>query len=114
MAIWQDLVSESGFDGGYQTVKRFVRKLRGNQFAKAWATKLSLLRFQVEEVTLWLRQSFERELLQLGDLHSLGNAKISGTPLRSKLRKTTHAAGKLAVGKARGRKGQPHAAELVI
>ena len=31
MAIWQDLVSESGFDGGYQTVKRFVRKLRGNQ-----------------------------------------------------------------------------------
>jgi len=31
MAIWQDLVSESGFNGGYQTVKRFVRKLRGNQ-----------------------------------------------------------------------------------
>jgi len=31
MAIWQDLVSESGFRGGYQTVKRFVRKLCGNQ-----------------------------------------------------------------------------------
>ncbi len=31
MAIWQDMVSESGFRGGYQTVKRFVRKLRGNQ-----------------------------------------------------------------------------------
>jgi transposase len=31
MAIWQDLVSEHGFRGGYQTVKRFVRKLRGNQ-----------------------------------------------------------------------------------
>jgi transposase len=31
MAIWQDLVSESGFRGGYQTVKRFVRKLRGSQ-----------------------------------------------------------------------------------
>jgi hypothetical protein len=31
MAIWQDLVSESGFRGGYQTVKRFVRKLRGHQ-----------------------------------------------------------------------------------
>jgi transposase len=31
MGIWQDLVSESGFNGGYQTVKRFVRKLRGNQ-----------------------------------------------------------------------------------
>src|ERR1700730_11946981 len=31
IGIWQDLVSESGFKGGYQTVKRFVRKLRGNQ-----------------------------------------------------------------------------------
>jgi transposase len=31
VAIWQDLVSESGFRGGYQTVKRFVRKLRGDQ-----------------------------------------------------------------------------------
>jgi hypothetical protein len=30
MAIWQDLVSEHGFRGGDQTVKRFVRKLRGN------------------------------------------------------------------------------------
>ncbi|MFZ1999757.1 MAG: ATP-binding protein, partial [Candidatus Sulfotelmatobacter sp.] len=27
IGIWQDLVSESGFNGGYQTVKRFVRKL---------------------------------------------------------------------------------------
>jgi len=34
MAIWQDLVCESGFNGGYQTVKRFVRKLRGNQPAQ--------------------------------------------------------------------------------
>jgi transposase len=33
--IWQDLVSESGFRGGYQTVKRFVRKLRGTQRAQA-------------------------------------------------------------------------------
>jgi hypothetical protein len=37
MAIWQDLVSESGFSGGYQTVKRFVRKLRGNQPLQARA-----------------------------------------------------------------------------
>jgi transposase len=29
MAIWQDLVAETGFRGGYGTVKRFVRKLRG-------------------------------------------------------------------------------------
>jgi hypothetical protein len=30
-AIWQDLVAENGFDWSYQTVKRYVRKLRGNQ-----------------------------------------------------------------------------------
>jgi len=29
MAIWQDLVTDHGFPHGYQTVKRFVRKLRG-------------------------------------------------------------------------------------
>jgi transposase len=28
-AIWQDLVDQYGYSGGYQTVKRFVRKLRG-------------------------------------------------------------------------------------
>jgi len=41
MAIWQDLVSESGFGGGYQTVKRFVRKLRGNQPAQPRAVILT-------------------------------------------------------------------------
>jgi len=29
MGIWQDLVDTQGFTGGYQSVKRFVRKLRG-------------------------------------------------------------------------------------
>src|SRR5712692_8556631 len=29
-AIWQDLVDAYGFSGGYQTVQRFVRKLRGS------------------------------------------------------------------------------------
>jgi transposase len=28
-AIWQDLVSEHGFTGSYQAMKRFVHKLRG-------------------------------------------------------------------------------------
>jgi Mu transposase, C-terminal domain len=34
-AIWQDLVSDHGFAGDYQTVKRFVRKLRGPQRPEA-------------------------------------------------------------------------------
>src|SRR6202011_5268537 len=37
MGIWQDLISQTGFSGGYQTVKRFVRKLRGGQTAVACA-----------------------------------------------------------------------------
>lgn len=37
MAIWQDLIAESGFTGGYGTVKRFVRKLHGNQSTEARA-----------------------------------------------------------------------------
>jgi transposase len=35
VAIWQDLVSDHGFPHGYQTVKRFVRKLRGSQSPQA-------------------------------------------------------------------------------
>jgi transposase len=34
-AIWQDLVSDQSFAGSYQTVKRFVRKLRGPQLPEA-------------------------------------------------------------------------------
>jgi len=35
MAIWQDLVDTYSFAGGYQTVKRFVRKFRGTQSPEA-------------------------------------------------------------------------------
>jgi Integrase core domain len=34
-AIWQDLVSDHGFAGDYQAVKRFVRKLRGPRCREA-------------------------------------------------------------------------------
>ena len=35
MAIWQDLVADHGFQAGYLSVQRFVRRLRGNQPAQA-------------------------------------------------------------------------------
>ena len=35
MAIWQDLVDGHGFAGGYASVKRFVRKLRGSPAPEA-------------------------------------------------------------------------------
>jgi len=34
-AIWQDLVDIHGFTGGYQSVKRFVRKLLGRRSPEA-------------------------------------------------------------------------------
>ncbi len=37
MAIWQDLVDTRGFTGGYQSVKRFVRKLVGGTPKEACA-----------------------------------------------------------------------------
>jgi transposase len=37
MAIWQDLAADYGFRGGYGSVKRFVRKLQGNQPVEARA-----------------------------------------------------------------------------
>jgi transposase len=36
-AIWQDLVDSSGFAGGYQSVKRFIRNLRGASSPEACA-----------------------------------------------------------------------------
>ena len=36
-AIWQDLVDRSGFAGGYQSVKRFVRRFLGQQSPEACA-----------------------------------------------------------------------------
>ena len=36
-AIWQDLVDVYGFTGGYQSVKRFIRKFRGQQSPEACA-----------------------------------------------------------------------------
>ena len=41
MAIWQDLVSDYGFQGGYQSVRRFAYKLRGAQVPHARAVILT-------------------------------------------------------------------------
>jgi hypothetical protein len=35
MAIWQNLVDGHGFTAGYQSVKRFVNKLRGSPVPEA-------------------------------------------------------------------------------
>jgi len=40
-AIWQDLVSDHGFSAGYQSVRRFIYKLRGSQTPQARAVILT-------------------------------------------------------------------------
>jgi transposase len=40
-AIWQDLVSDHGFQGGYQSVRRFAYKLRGARVPQARAVILT-------------------------------------------------------------------------
>jgi transposase len=40
-AIWQDLVDDHSFSGDYQSVKRFVRKLRGSASPPARAVILT-------------------------------------------------------------------------
>src|SRR6266852_6257473 len=37
MSIWQEFVDQHGFTGAYESVKRFVRKLRGTQSHEARA-----------------------------------------------------------------------------
>jgi transposase len=41
MGIWQELVDQHGFTGSYESVKRFVRKQRGNQSPEARAVILT-------------------------------------------------------------------------
>src|SRR5215831_2232843 len=48
MAIWQDLVADSGFRGSYQAVKRFVRTLRGNQPTHARAVIITVPEEEVQ------------------------------------------------------------------
>jgi hypothetical protein len=43
-AIWQDLVSEYSFASSYQSVQRFVRKLRGTQAPEAHRVERKCLR----------------------------------------------------------------------
>ena len=44
MSVWQGLVDQHGFPGAYESVKRFVQKLRGKTSPEACALILSLPR----------------------------------------------------------------------
>jgi hypothetical protein len=53
MGIWQDLVDSHGFAGGYQSVRRFVRNLRGAATPEVRADRrLYSTRIEVDEHSL--------------------------------------------------------------
>jgi hypothetical protein len=68
IAIWQDFVSESGFRSGYQTVKRFVRKLRGNQPLQARAVILTAPGEDYGECRVMVRDTPEGRSLHSANL----------------------------------------------
>jgi transposase len=54
--IWQDLVDEHGFGHGYQSVKRFVAKLKALEPRRVWRMEcLAGEEAQVDYGTLWVR-----------------------------------------------------------
>lgn len=53
--IWHDLVTERGFGHGYESVKRFVRKLRAREPQRVWRMEcLAGEEAQVDYGTLWV------------------------------------------------------------
>ena len=61
MAIWQDLVSDYGFQGGYQSVRRFAYKLRGAQVPQARAVILTAPGEDYGKCRVMLRDTLEGE-----------------------------------------------------
>jgi hypothetical protein len=51
MAIWQDLVSDYGFQGGYPSIRRYAYKLRGAQLPQARAVILTAQEKTAKSIT---------------------------------------------------------------
>jgi hypothetical protein len=59
MAFWQDLVSDYGFRGGYQSVRRFAYKLRGAEVPPARAVILTAPGEDYGECCVMVRNTLE-------------------------------------------------------
>ena len=57
-AIWQDLVSDHGFNAGYQSVRRYIYRLRGAQTPQARAVILTAPGEDYGECRVMLRPAF--------------------------------------------------------
>ena len=57
MGIWQDLVDDHGFADGYQSVERFVRKLRGVRIVGSAGSYTSLASGQGAERSMLIPPS---------------------------------------------------------
>jgi transposase len=77
MAIWQDMVSQYGFSGSYQTVKRFVRKLRGSEGPQAVGIIEMTLGYSRKSVRLLVFRSSSRVW---AELHEKAFRRLGGSP----------------------------------
>jgi hypothetical protein len=81
MAIWQDVVSDSGFNSGYQSVRRFVRKLQRPQAPQARAVILTAPGEDYGKFRVMVRNGGESSFDSESPPRSLHNALQSLEPL---------------------------------
>ncbi len=64
--IWQDLVDEHGFEHGYQSVKRFVAKLKAREPQRVWRMECEPgEEAQVDYGTLWVKIGTKRRKIHV-------------------------------------------------
>jgi transposase len=64
--IWQDLVDERGYQHGYPSVKRFVRKLKAREPQRVWRLEcLPGEEAQIDYGTLWVRVGGKRRKIHV-------------------------------------------------
>jgi hypothetical protein len=77
-AIWQDLVSDYGFQSGYQSVRRFAYKLRGTQVAHRlcrliWIILQRGVRYEERGPSVSAKSRRHRTNRMIRELRSLGD-----------------------------------------
>ena len=66
MAIWQDLVDGHGFTAGYQSVKRFIQKLRGSPAPEARVVIETAPAKKRKSITALVRWCATRKVASIG------------------------------------------------
>jgi hypothetical protein len=108
MAIWQDVVSDHGFPGGYGTVKRFVRKMRGSPLPPAVGIILTASGEEAQVVSLSTGRSADTERRPRFGMDSCRVGAQTGRGIAVISRRFTAP----LVAPGRSRKSRPHFATI--